>query len=104
MGGDEGPQRGPQAITKESWWPTLCKLSLLLMTITLGVVLYQGWLLTSCHRQLGELEVEKKGLINDWEADRHSVEECKAEMARMEDHIKKSEKEKEEVQARLANA
>merc|ERR1719430_1116009 len=54
------------------------------MMISVGLVLYQGWLLTSCYRQLGELAEEKEALAADWEADRHSIEECRAENERME--------------------
>merc|ERR1712241_1657515 len=67
-----------------SWWPTVTKLLFVIAVVSVLVVVYQSWELSSCHRSLSQLGVEAASKASEWEADKHSVEECREEIGRME--------------------
>merc|ERR1712212_291760 len=72
-----------------TWWPTVTKLLFIITVVSLLGVVYQGWEVYSCHRSLSQLHAEASSKASEWEADKHSVEECRAEIGRMEEHLKK---------------
>merc|ERR1712037_503381 len=89
-----GPHPTPPIFAKEdekqpSWWPTVTKLLFIVAVVSLLAVVFQGWEVYSCHNSLSELHAEAASKASDWEADKHNMEECRAEIERLEEHLKK---------------
>jgi len=63
---------------------------------------FQYRLLSSHQHSIQELHENSQNFQAEWTADRHSVEECRSEMTKMETHMNNRENEKTELEKEIA--
>eukprot|EP00092_Neocalanus_flemingeri_P070012 GFUD01085879.1.p1 GENE.GFUD01085879.1~~GFUD01085879.1.p1 ORF type:complete len:232 (+),score=73.55 GFUD01085879.1:52-747(+) len=79
-------------------WKYLSLLMIVCTVLSLCLNAFQFKLIDGYLRDIQELNDTHHNLHSEWEADRHSVEECKAEMNNMETHMNNRETEKSKLE------
>eukprot|EP00092_Neocalanus_flemingeri_P073327 GFUD01090440.1.p1 GENE.GFUD01090440.1~~GFUD01090440.1.p1 ORF type:complete len:202 (+),score=53.55 GFUD01090440.1:42-647(+) len=79
-------------------WKFLSILMIAVTVLTLCLNVYQFKLIDGYLKDIQELNDTHHTRHSEWEADRHSVEECRAEMQTMESHMNNRETEKSKLE------
>eukprot|EP00092_Neocalanus_flemingeri_P070011 GFUD01085878.1.p1 GENE.GFUD01085878.1~~GFUD01085878.1.p1 ORF type:complete len:196 (+),score=56.18 GFUD01085878.1:52-639(+) len=79
-------------------WKYLSLLMIVATVLSLCLNAFQFMLIDGYLRDIQELNDTHNNRHSEWEADRHSVEECRAEMQKMESHMNNRETEKNNLE------